>query len=187
MKIIGEDNVKIDMVFDYEIGNDLTSNIQELLSECFQEDYPKNRIYFKQLPHFRFVVFNDKNQLVGQVGIDYRVMNLNGNPIRALGLIDLCVTQNTRSQGIGSMLLLEIEQFCCNRNIDFLLLFADNNTLYLKNGYKSVTNKYKWLKIDHVSQITRDIGYEVIDGLMIKEVGKSGWSEGDLDFLGYLY
>lgn len=41
MKIIGEDNVKIDMVFDYEIGNDLTSNIQELLSECFQEDFPK--------------------------------------------------------------------------------------------------------------------------------------------------
>src|SRR6476660_7911211 len=106
MKIIGEDNVKIDMVFDYEIGNDLTSNIQELLSECFQEDFPKNRIYSKQLPHFRFVVFNDKNQLVGQVGIDYRVMNLNGNPIRVLGLIDLCVTQNTRSQGIGSMLLL---------------------------------------------------------------------------------
>ncbi|MFF2290143.1 hypothetical protein [Peribacillus butanolivorans] len=82
---------------------------------------------------------------------------------------------------------LEIEQYCSNRNIDFLLLFADNKTLYLKNGYKLVTNKCKWLKIDHVSQITRDIGYEVIEGLMIKEVGKSGWQEGDLDFLGYLY
>lgn len=187
MKIIGEDNVKIDMVFDYEMGNDLASNIQELLSESFQEDFPKNRIYFKQLPHFRFVAFNEKNQLVGQVGIDYRVMNLNGDPIRVLGLIDLCVTQNTRSQGIGSMLLLEIEQFCCNRNIDFLLLLADNKTLYLKNGYRSVTNKCKWLKINHESQITRGIGYEEIEGLMIKEVGKYGWREGDLDFLGYLY
>lgn len=187
MKIIGEDNMKIDMVFDYEMGNDLASNIQELLSECFQEDFPKNRIYFKQLPHFRFVAFNEKNQLVGQVGIDYRVMNLNGDPIRVLGLIDLCVSQNIRSQGIGSMLLIEIEQFCCNRNIDFLLLFADNKTLYLKNGYRSVTNKCKWLKIDHESQSTRGIGYEEIEGLMIKEVGKYDWREGDLDFLGYLY
>ena len=56
--------------------------------------------------------------------------------------------------------------------IDFLLLFADNETLYLKNGYRSVTNKCKWLKIDHESQITRGIGYEEIEGLMIKEVGK---------------
>ncbi|WP_251433215.1 GNAT family N-acetyltransferase [Peribacillus simplex] len=108
------------MVFDYEMGNDLASNIQELLSECFQEDFPKNRIYFKQLPHFRFVAFNEKNQLVGQVGIDFRVMNLNGNHIRVLGLIDLCAAQNIRSQGIGSMLLLEIEQFCSNRNIDVI-------------------------------------------------------------------
>ncbi|MFJ7931586.1 hypothetical protein [Peribacillus sp. NPDC096448] len=45
--------MKIDMVFDYEMGNDLTSNIQELLSGCFQEDFPKNRIFLKQLPHFR--------------------------------------------------------------------------------------------------------------------------------------
>ncbi|WP_040376197.1 GNAT family N-acetyltransferase [Peribacillus psychrosaccharolyticus] len=179
--------MKIDMVFDYEMGTDLASTIQELLNESFQKDFPKNRIYFKQLPHFRFVAFNEKNQLIGQVGIDYRVMNLNGEPIRVLGLIDLCVTQNTRSKGIGSKLLLEIEQFCCNRNIDFLLLFADNKTLYLKNGYRSVTNKCKWLKINHESQITRGIGYEKIEGLMIKEVGKYGWREGDLDFLGYLY
>ncbi|MGG3941523.1 GNAT family N-acetyltransferase, partial [Peribacillus psychrosaccharolyticus] len=101
--------MKTEMVFDYEMGTDLASNIQELLNESFQEDFPKNRIYFKQLPHFRFVAFNEKNQLIGQVGIDYRVMNLNGEPIRVLGLIDLCVTQNTRSKGIGSMLLLEIE------------------------------------------------------------------------------
>lgn len=47
IKIIGEDNVKIDRVFDYELSTDLASNIQELLNESFQKDFPKNRIYFK--------------------------------------------------------------------------------------------------------------------------------------------
>ena len=38
------------------------------------------------------------------------------------------------------------------------------------------------VKIHHESQMTRGIGYEVIEGLMIKEVGKYDWCEGDLDF-----
>lgn len=59
--------------------------------------------------------------------------------------------------------------------------------LYLRNGYKPVKNKIKWLKIDNEKNITNGIGFEKIDGIMIKEVGKIDWSEGDLDFLGYLY
>lgn len=70
---------------------------------------------------------------------------------------------------------------------DFILLFADNMSLYLRNGYKPVKNKIKWLKIDNEKIITNGISFETIDGIMIKEVGKIDWSEGDLDFLGYLY
>ncbi|MDQ0914643.1 GNAT family N-acetyltransferase [Paenibacillus sp. V4I5] len=179
--------MKIDKVFEYDISNELAANIQELLNASFPEIYPKNRIYFKQLPHFRFLAFNRENQLIGQVGLDYRVMNLNGKPLRILGVIDLCVSQNTRSQGVASTLLIEIDKFSVGRNIDFILLFADNRTLYLRNGYKLVKNQCKWLKIDNETQITNGIGFEAIDELMIKEVGKIDWSEGDLDFLGYLY
>jgi hypothetical protein len=35
--------------------------------------------------------------------------------------------------------------------------------------------------------ITKGIGFEILDELMIKEVGEIEWSEGDLDFLGYLF
>jgi predicted N-acetyltransferase YhbS len=179
--------LKIEKISEYDINVKLEAKIQALLTNSFREIYPSNRIYFKQLPHLRFLAFNQENQLVGHVGLDYRVMNLNGEPLKILGIIDLCVSQNTRSKGIGTTLLLEVDEFAKGRNIDFILLFADNKTLYLRNGYKTCENKCKWLKIDNESQITNGIGYESMNELMVKEVGKREWTEGDLDLLGYLY
>ncbi|MBM7618534.1 putative acetyltransferase [Bacillus tianshenii] len=179
--------MKIKRVYDYEIDDALRKDIQELLLECFEDDYPKERIYFKQLPHFRYLAFNDEHKLVAQVGLDYRIMNLNGKPVRVLGVIDLCVTKEYRSNGLGSLLLSEIEKFSENKLIDFLLLFADNKNLYLKNGYRSVENKCTWLKINNENQRIIGIGIEVINELMIKELGNVKWQNGELDLLGYLY
>lgn len=179
--------MRIKKVPEYDINRELEAMIQDLLTNSFPKIYPTNRIYFKQLPHLRFLAFNQENQLVGHVGLDYRVMSLNGEPIKVLGIIDLCVSQNTRSKGIGTTLLLEVDKFSKGRNIDFILLFADNMTLYLNNGYKTVKNKCRWLKIDNESQIIKGIGYESVNELMVKEVGKREWIEGDLDLLGYLY
>jgi len=43
------------------------------------------------------------------------------------------------------------------------------------------------MKINYETQTANGIGHEEVDQLMIKEVGKAAWSEGDLDFLGYFY
>lgn len=179
--------MRIDQIFEFEIGAELTEKIQALLIKSFPEVYPVDRVYFKQVPQFRFLAYNDENELVGQVGLDYRVMNLNGKRIRVLGVIDLCVSQNERSQGLGSKLLKEVDTFSIGRNIDFHLLFADNMALYLKHGYKRVENRLKWLKINHESQTTNGIGHEKISEIMIKEVSEMSWDEGELDLLGYLY
>ncbi|PUB10469.1 GNAT family N-acetyltransferase [Paenisporosarcina sp. OV554] len=180
-------NLKIKKVLECEIDNELTENIQELLTVSFQDIYPNNRIYFKQVPHFRFLAFNEEKHLLAQVGLDYRVMNLSGKLIKVLGIIDLCVSRESRTKGIASLLLSEIDKYCVKKDIDFLLLFADNKTLYLKNGYKSVKNKCKWLKIEDRNQTILGIGYEEKSELMIKKIGMNEWTEGDLDFLGYLY
>ncbi|WP_442953631.1 GNAT family N-acetyltransferase [Paenibacillus sp. USDA918EY] len=163
--------LKIEKVFEYDLSNELEAAIQELLIDSFPDIYPKDRIYFKQLPHFRFLAFNEENQLIGHVGLEYRVMNLNGKPVKILGVIDL----------------LEVDQFSEGRNIDFILLFTDKMNFYLRNGYKPVKNKCKWMKIDYETQTINGIGHEEVDQLMIKEVGKTVWSGGDLDFLGYFY
>ncbi|MFK0524430.1 hypothetical protein ACINKY_19720 [Paenibacillus illinoisensis] len=62
--------MRIDQVFEFEIGVELTEKIQALLIKSFPEVYPVDRIYFKQVPQFRFLAFNDENELVGQVGLD---------------------------------------------------------------------------------------------------------------------
>ncbi|MFB8374088.1 GNAT family N-acetyltransferase [Paenibacillus taichungensis] len=172
--------------YDMDLNEECSTRLQQLLVASFSELYPKDRLFFKQIPHCRILAFNADHQLIGHVGLDYRIMNLNGKPIRVLGVIDLCVSSAYRSQGIGSLLLAEVDKLS-KRHIDFVLLFADNESLYSKNGFKMVSNTCKWLKIDHETLTTIGVGIEKIDGLMVKEVGTVPWSEGELDFLGYLY
>lgn len=179
--------MRIEKILEYDIDNQLKNKLQKLLIESFGKDYPSDRIYYKQVPHFRFVVTNKYNEVIGQVGLDYRAMNLNRKVITVLGIIDLCVSETNRSNGIGSLIITEIDEFCKEKSIDFILLFADKPKLYLKNGFVSVKTKCKWLQIDDEEQITSGIGYKRIEELMIKEVGDRKWEEGELDLLGYLY
>lgn len=171
-------------IHEYDIGPELESKILRLLTESFPGEYPTQRIYYKQIPHLRYVAF-DKDMLVAQVGLDYRVMNLNGQMIKVLGIIDLCVSTEYRDKGIGSQLLKIIEGFSKEHEMDFLLLFADKIEVYRKNGYIRVKNTCVWTKIDEGH--TLGVGEKEIRELMIKRVGTKDWNDGTLDMLGYLY
>ncbi|QOS78827.1 GNAT family N-acetyltransferase [Paenibacillus sp. JNUCC31] len=173
-------------VYDMDLSEDWSMALQELLVASFPEVYPEDRLFFKQIPLCRILAFSPDHQLIGHIGLDYRVMNLNGKAVRVMGIIDLCVSTAHRSQGLGSLLLSEAEKRS-QKNSDFVLLFADHEELYSKHGYKAVSNPCKWLKIDHETLTTIGIGCQKVEGLMIKEVGTLSWSEGELDFLGYLY
>jgi predicted N-acetyltransferase YhbS len=178
------DIVKIN---EYEIDLQKSAEIQSLLTECFPGIYPENRIFFKQVPHFRLLAHDEMGMLVGHAGLDYRVMNLDGKHVRVLGLIDLCVKREYRSQGIASQLLKYLDEFSLNNNIDFILLFADDPSVYRLNGFISAANECRWLKINDEVLMSLAIGEEVIGELMIKETGSISWSDGSLDMLGYLY
>jgi ribosomal protein S18 acetylase RimI-like enzyme len=169
---------------EYDIDIELEKKILNLLIESFPEVYPKDRIYYKQMPHFRYLAF-DKATLIGQVGLDYRVMNLNGIVIKVLGIIDICIKKEYRGKGIGSKLLEIIECFSIAHKLDFLLLFTDVETFYEKSGFIKVKNVCKWTKIDEHK--TLGIGEEEIKELMIKKIGNKVWKDGYLDMLGYLY
>ncbi|MFD1928837.1 GNAT family N-acetyltransferase [Sporosarcina siberiensis] len=179
--------MKIRKIAEYEIDGPLKNKLQQLVTSSFGEDYPSDRIYYKQLPHLRFVVSDEENEVIGQVGLDYRVMNLNGNIVNVLGLIDLCVLESRRSEGIGSFILREIDAFCTPKPIDFILLFADDASLYSRNGYVSITTNCKWMQIDETTQTTIGLGHEQVEELMVKSVHGRVWEEGDLDLMGYLY
>ncbi|WP_440119849.1 GNAT family N-acetyltransferase [Paenibacillus sp. QZ-Y1] len=172
--------------YDMELNEGCSARLQELLVTSFPDIYPKDRMFFKQVPHCRLLAFTPDHQLVGHIGLDYRIMNLDGKAIRVLGIIDLCVSATYRSQGIASSLLGEVDKLS-KGNVDFVLLFADQTDLYVRGGFRSVNNICKWLKMDNVTLTTIGIGTQNVEGLMIKEVGSMEWNEGELDFLGYLY
>ncbi|PRX78765.1 acetyltransferase (GNAT) family protein [Bacillus sp. V-88] len=177
--------IEIRTVSEYDLNGNIQDQLQRLLCECFGGDYPVNRIYFKQKPHLRFLAYKE-DRLVGQIACDYRVMNLNGKPVNVLSLIDVCVSSKMRSKGIGSHLLKKTDEFCHDRDIDYIVLFADDPDLYERNGFQRVQNQCKWLKINDKNQTTYGIEHEVINELMVKAVGEKGWEEGELDLMGYL-
>ena len=100
--------MKIERIEEFRITKPIRQSIRELLANCFQE-YPAGRIYFKQVPDFRFLVWN-KEQLIGQMAVEYRVINIANTIVRIFGVADLCVDKAYQSQKIATNLLLKLEE-----------------------------------------------------------------------------
>lgn len=77
-----------------------------------------------------------KNEMViGQLGLDYRGMNLNGELIRVLGVIDFSVLPKEQKKGYGKMMLNELDRLAMKNkhNIDFL--FKKTKTTPKRSGF----------------------------------------------------
>lgn len=83
--------MRIEQHLEMTVSESMDKELNELLQHAFSSIYP-NRCYFKQLPHLRLIAYEDE-RIIGQVGLDFRVMNMNGEPSHVLGIIDLCVRE----------------------------------------------------------------------------------------------
>jgi hypothetical protein len=70
--------------------------------------------------------------------------------------------------------------------IDFLVLFADDSRLYVKNGYYRVANICRWMKVDE-HQIIGVAEESLSDCMLIKQLSEQTWQDGTVDLLGYLF
>ena len=175
---------KIQTKTDAQLSEKEYAEILALLNASFDNIFGE-RIFFKQIPHTRFLA-KENDTVVGQVGIDYRAMNLGGRLIDVVGIVDLCVSSEYQGKGIGTQLLQTVEnQF--TEKADFILLFADEHKIYLNNGFQLANNKVTWLGIDEgktIGILSENMG----DCLMYKSIKKGAkWTEDDLDMMGYLY
>lgn len=170
---------------EFELKQPIQNEIAVLLQKCFPETNYHGLHYFKQLPHSRLLAYED-DLLIGHVGVDFRIMRLNDQPIKVVGIIELCVLEERRNHNIAGFLIEEVEKLATKANADFVLLFSKIGSIYLKHNYKYVDNICTWLKIDKHKSI--GIGDEFIkDEIMVKELSGKKWEAGNLDFLGYLY
>lgn len=181
---MNEDTVDLTRVEEYRIGEPLRRELHRLLRECFAE-YPQERIYYKQLPHFR-VVARDAGELVGQVGVEHRAVSAGGRPATIFGVVDLCVAASHRSRGVGSALLGEVERLARECAVDYVVLFADDHRVYLANGYRVAANPCRWVMIDE----HRTLGIAdrpLADCFMVKPVAGPDWPDGEVDLLGHVF
>lgn len=177
----------IKKVSDYELTIETIEKIQILLVTCFGKDYPNNRIFYKQIPHFRFLYFDENNELIGHIALDYRAMNLNGKLLFVMGISDVCVAKTHRNKKIGTKLIQAVEKFSEDKRVDFLLLATELPKWYKKLGFEVIDNECIWLKINDTDLTSLGLGKGKVNGLMIKRVSGEKWNTGTIDLLGHLY
>jgi GNAT superfamily N-acetyltransferase len=170
-------------VAEAEIGPDVRQQVQALLQLCFP-GYP-SRSYFKLPPHFRYLAMAH-GSLAGQMGVELRVIRVGGEVVRTFGVVDLCVRPGERSHGLAARLLTEVTGFARSCGMDFVILFADDDRVYARNGWTRAANLCTWVKIhDHTTLgLARA---EQTGALMVKAIGQQAWPEGEVDLLGHLF
>ena len=179
---------KFEFIDEFRLNENTKSQIADLLKISFPEEDFHGRTYFKQLPHYRLLMWNG-NLLIGQLGLDYRVMTLNKEPIRVMGIIDLMILPEYQKKGNGTLLLKELDNVIKDHkeNIDFLFLVADHHKFYENCGYRLTKQHVKWLTIEeHINYGIQEKEFD--DCLMVKQVGDKKWpDDGELDMMGYWY
>jgi GNAT superfamily N-acetyltransferase len=180
--------MNFELIDEFRLDSDSKKQIADLLKLCFPDEEFNGRTYFKQLPHYRLLLKDDQ-RLIGQLGLDYRVMALDEQPIYVLGVIDLAILPDFQGQGLGTKLLNELDNIVANHinNIDVLFLAADKHKFYQNCGYKLIKQRVKWLAMEnHINYGLKEKYFN--NCLMIKQVSKTKWDENMLlDMLGYWY
>lgn len=157
--------------------------IQKLRNKSFP-DHQVERSYFKQLPHMRAMEFKNE-QLVGYMGLDYRVVGAGESAFKVLGVIDICVDESFRKQGIGSSMLSQLSEYAKTKDVDFIMLVSELNDFWVANDYQRVDAMSSWLRIHENTNY--GVAVDRVDDLYIKPVSGKSWVDGHVDWLGYMY
>ncbi|MBA3428057.1 MAG: GNAT family N-acetyltransferase [Actinobacteria bacterium] len=179
-----EEAVVICRVWEPEVDGDLEAQLQSLLRRCFS-GYPV-RSYFKVPPHFRYVA-TSRGSVVAQMGVELRMFRVGDEVVRVFGVVDLCVDEGRRSQGLASRLLRGLIQVADGKRVDFVVLFAHDDRLYVRNGWVHVANRCTWVKIDSHRTLGLATNESLADVMMVKAVGSRQWPDGDIDLLGHVF
>ena len=174
----------MNVVHEHQIRPEIGKAILALLGAGFPGFFT-DRIYFKQVPHWRVLAWHDQ-ELVGQVGVDHRVIRVGNEARHIFGIVDLCVKSSMRGHGIGAMLLEVVEQRGRDGGVQHIVLFADDPRLYERQGFTKIETQVAYLAINERQNLGvqhRDLS----DCMMAKDLGDQTWPDGAVDLLGYLF
>ena len=173
----------LELLEEFRITPEVGEKVRSLLHACFPgSEFTRSRTYLKQLPQRRLLAWQG-DELIAHMAIEHRMIGLQTGPATIMGVIDLCVANDYRGTGLASECLARLERLAREHQIEFLMLFADDARLYTRNGYHRASNHLSWLKIHEHANF--GIGEDVLEELMVKQLGERAWPTGRVDLLGY--
>ncbi|CAM3033354.1 GNAT family N-acetyltransferase [Vibrio rarus] len=173
----------MDIVHEIDVTNQQHQAITKVRNQAFPE-HQVPRSYYKQLPHMRALEYKN-GELIGYLGLDYRVMKVADTVYTVLGIIDFCVAKPYRSQGVGSAMLAEVAAFAEKKNVDFITLISEHHQFYCARGYQQVSAINSWLRVDEHTNY--GVAVEFLDQLYVKPISGREWECGHVEWLGYMY
>lgn len=172
----------MDIYPEIELSQEQHDAIEILRNKSFP-DHQVGRSYFKQLPHMRALKYNG-NQLIGYMGLDYRVVSVGNETYKVLGVSDFCVDKRFQNQGIGTAMLSQLSEYASTKDVDFIILISDLHDFYIDNGYVRLNSLCSWLRIHEHKNY--GVAVEQVDDLYVKPLSGKTWAVGHLDWLGYM-
>lgn len=169
---------------EFQIDETTQEAIRSLLLKSFS-GYPAGKSFFKQAPDFRYLLW-EKDYLIAHMAVEHRYINNSGQLLRIFGVADLCVDEDFQHQKIASRLLLELETLGKLYDIDFIVLQAQDQQLYINNGFQAQSNLCQWLLIQN--NTTLGVARRRLEqSLMIKPLNQKQWGTGLVDFMGHVF
>jgi GNAT superfamily N-acetyltransferase len=173
----------LEVIAEIDLARQTQMSIQRLRNDCFPE-HKAARSYYKQLPHYRMLKYRNE-QLIGHMGLDYRVINVGDTVYKTLGVIDFCVRKENRGKGIGTSMLTALKEYAKNRDVDFVILISDLSGFYIRNGFQQVVAYGSWLRLDEHKNY--GVAFEHLEDLFVMPLGDKEWKSGHIDWLGYMF
>ncbi|ELP2658880.1 GNAT family N-acetyltransferase [Vibrio parahaemolyticus] len=173
----------MDIYPEIDLSKEQHNAIEVLRNKSFPE-HQVARSYYKQLPHMRALKYKD-DQLVGYMGLDYRVVSVGDEIYKVLGVSDFCVDNTFQRQGIGKAMLSQLNEYASTKDVDFIILISDLDDFYAANGYLRLNALSSWLRIHEHKNF--GIAVEQVDDLYVKPISGKIWAVGHIDWLGYMY
>lgn len=174
----------VQRIEEFQIDEATHRTIWRLLQEAFP-GYPEERSFFKQLPDFRYLLW-EGDELAAHMAVEHRLINNADQLLYIFGVVDLCVAASFQQQKLASRLLEELTQLGKQHRIDFIVLQANEAKLYENNGFQLQENLCQWLLI--TQNKTLGVARRRIEqSLMVKPLGHKVWKPGLVDFLGHVF
>ena len=179
------DNIRIFVVDEKDISDDLDIAIRDSLVQCFPPDveYFSKQSWWHSRPEWRTLAQDDKGQVVGHIAIVIRnvLVGKESEPVKVSGIQSVFVRPNLQGTGLSDKIMKQTMQVAYEQDIDagFLFCVPKFEKTYSRMGWHKINADV--LMHDEQGNVTPIPGKNIA---MIYPLKRKDFPCGDVDLAG---